>query len=69
MVTDNNPYYIMDASVQHHIAEVLNLAQVMADKSYPHLSESIRFKVNLFREKLLAFNGSQNVPSSAKKAF
>lgn len=67
--TDNSPSYIMGFGAQHHIGEIIGLAKAMAEKSYPHLLEDIKRKEEFYRKELLEFNGKQNIPSNAHKAF
>lgn len=43
--TSKGVYYIIDANTDYKMREILNLARAMANKSYPHLIQSIDFAI------------------------
>lgn len=43
--TSKGVYYVIDANTDYKMREILNLARAMANKSYPHLIQSIDFAI------------------------
>lgn len=62
MITNSNPYYIMDSHLEGKVHHALIMAITMAKASYPHLVGEMEMIESLYREKLEGFTGTQNKP-------
>jgi hypothetical protein len=70
MATDHNPYIILDAITFSKMYHAMELAVKMSENAqYQHLSDELNTIRQTVRSKALSFTGSQNVPTSAKKAY
>lgn len=69
MAADNNPYFIIPMTTGDTVVQALEFAILMAEKSYPHLTDNMKRAMSMFRENALGFVGSQNIPRSAKPAY
>ena len=66
MVTDNNPYVVIDLVSFERMMHYLNIGKQMAEKSYPHLTEDYDRVIKNVRERAESFTGTQNKPRTHK---
>lgn len=65
---DSNVYMVVDMVTFEKVASALHLARKMAEKSYPHLVDTIDFAIDQMRNNTETFSGSHNKPRT-KKAY
>lgn len=68
MVTDYNPYIVLDETTFRKMMECLNLAKAMAERFCPHMTEEYELALKRVHSHAESFIGSQNKPVT-KKAY
>lgn len=66
MVTNYNPYIVIDLVSFEKMMEYLRIGKQMAQKSYPHLTEDYDRVINNAKERAESFTGTQNKPKTHK---
>lgn len=66
MVTNYNPYIVIDLVSFEKMMEYLRIGKQMAEKSYQHLTEDYDRVINNAKERAESFTGTQNKPKTNK---